>query len=492
MTDDLKARVVRGVGWSALRTWGARLSSFIVFPILARILGPETYGLVALAGVWLMVLDIFSNASFGAAIEQRKDLEPEHLDTVFWAFLGLGVLLTAASILGAPQVAAFFDEPDLTPVVRWLSLGFLMQMTSGVQTSLLRRELRMGALAGSSLGATVIGSGLGIGMALGGFGVWSIVGQRLTTRVLNVVFVWHLSSWRPSWRFSRQHFQDVAGFGFSVMGNRVLYYLNRQVDQLLIGRYLGKVELGYYFTSSRLYTLTNNMLIGTFSQVAMPAMARLQEDPARFRRAYVSVSRYVCVVAFPVFLGLHLLAEEFILVLTGPDWKASIPALQVLALVGVVHALQYVNGAAMMALGRADLRLATQVVHSVVNVVGFFIAVRHGFVAVATAYTVRAWLLLPLDLLISRHIGAVSLKALGIALWPQVLAAIVMAAGVHAMKTTMLETLSPVLRLLLGTGIGATIYVLTIGILDRRLWREGRTLLLEAVGRRRQEEQEPR
>ncbi len=480
MSDQFKAAVVRGVGWSAAQTWGIRLITFIVFPILARILGPEAYGLIALAGVFLTVLDIFSDVSFGAAIEQRQDLEPEHLDAVFWAFLVLGVALTAVSMVVAPFIAAFFDEPVLTSVIRWLSLGFLLQMVSGVQTSILRRDLRMGTLAGVTTAATVVGAAVGITMALLGYGVWSIVGQRLVLRVLSVALIWWQSGWQPRLRFSWPHLRDVLGFGMSMMGNRVLHYLNRQFDQLLIGRVLGKVDLGYYFTASRLYSLVSHMLIGAISQVAMPAMARLQADPPRFRRAYVKACRYICLVAMPVFAGLSLLAEEFILVLTGPDWHASIPALQVLALVGIVHSIQYVNGAAVMALGRADLRLLTQVIHSVINVVGFLLVVRHGFVAVAMAYTVRAWLLLPLDLALGRYLGAVSLRALGASLWPQAIATIAMTAAIWWLRGEFLVDLGALPRLLILTVTGALIYGGLVVAFSRGLVVEARDLIRTA------------
>ncbi|MFN2164962.1 MAG: lipopolysaccharide biosynthesis protein, partial [Anaerolineae bacterium] len=278
----MKVRVVRGLGWSAVQTAGMRLVAFLVYPILARILGPETYGLVALATVYIAALDIFSDVSFGAAIEQRQDLQPEHLDTIFWLFLVLGLALTGVSLAGAPVVARFFDEPAIAAVVRWLSLGFLLQVVSGVQTSLLRRDLRMKRLASYNLASSVIGGVCGIVMAVGGMGVWSVVAQRLVTQATLTLMLWLGSSWRPQWRFSRRHLQDVSGFGLSVMGNRVLNYLNRQFDQLLIGRVLGKVELAYYFNASKLQTLATNMLIGTFSQVAVPAFSRLQDDRPRF------------------------------------------------------------------------------------------------------------------------------------------------------------------------------------------------------------------
>ncbi|MEZ4389351.1 MAG: lipopolysaccharide biosynthesis protein [Candidatus Krumholzibacteriia bacterium] len=476
MTDQFKARVVRGVGWSAVRTWSTRLVTFVVFPILARILGPEAYGLVALAGVFLTVLDIFSDVSFGAAIEQRQDLEPEHLDAVFWAFAALGVFMTGTSIAAAPLVAKFFDEPDLVPVIRWLSFAFLLQMVSGVQTSLLRRDLRMGVLAATALAANVIGAAVGITMALTGRGVWSIVAQRLVLQFLTVALVWWQSHWRPRWRFSLTHLRDVSRFGLSVMGNRVLNYLNKQFDQLLIGRVLGKVDLGYYYTATRLYTLLNNLLIGAISQVAMPAMARLQGDPERFRRSYVKACRYLCLVSLPIFVGLSIVSQDFILVLTGPEWLPSAPALQLLALVGVVHVIQYVNGAAIMALGRADLRLLTQAVHSVVNVIGFLMVVRHGFVAVAAAYTIRAWLLLPLDLAVSRWLGAVSVRALAAAIWPQLIATAAMAGGLLVLRSQVLDTTGVMVRLLATAGAGAVIYGGVISALDRHIWAEMKDL----------------
>ena len=350
MTDDqLKARVVRGVGWSTVQTWGTKLISFLVYPILARLLGPESYGLIALAGVYIEFLNIFSDVSFGAAIEQRKDLRPEHLDSIFWAFLVLGVALTAGSILAAPLSAEFFREPALPPVIRWLSLGFLLQMTSGVQVSLLRRDLRIKTLATCDMVGILVGSSLGIGLALSGFGVWSLVAQRLTNRVVNVGLLWWISTWRPRLKFSRAHLREMAGFGLSVMGARVLHYLNRSLDQLLIGRFLGTVQLGLYYNASRLQTLATGLLIGSYSQVSMPALSRLQDDLPRFRAAFIKTCRFICLVALPAFAGMAVMAPDLIPVVLGDQWLGSVPVLQILALVGLVHAIQYVNGAAMMA-----------------------------------------------------------------------------------------------------------------------------------------------
>ena len=477
MSDQLKGKVVRGMGWSTIQTWGSKLVSFLVYPILARLLGPESYGLVALAGIYIAFLDIFSDVSFGAAIEQRKTVEPEHLDSIFWAFLGLGVVLTAATMVAAPLGALYFDEPRLTDVIRWLSLGFLLQMVCGVQTSLMRRNLRMKTLAGRDLAGILVGSAVGITMAVNGFGVWSIVAQRLVNRSVSTIVLWRLSDWRPQRRFSLVHLRDVAGFGFAVMGSRVLHYLNRWIDQLLIGRVLGTVQLGLYFNATQLNTLATGLLIGAYSAVSMPALARMQDDLPRFRAAFAKSCRFISLAAFPTFAGLSVMAFEVIEVLLGDKWQGSAPVLQLLALVGMIHTIQYVNGAAMMALGRADLRLKLHVILVVINVVAYLAVVKHGIVAIAAAYTIIAYVWAPVETLVNRRLGVVSLRQLWRAIHAQAIATVVMAVGTWYCRARLLDTVEPAPRLAICVGLGAVTYVAVALALDRRLWTDTADLL---------------
>lgn len=493
MTDDLKARTVRGVGWSTVQSWSHQILTFLVYWVLARILGPETYGLIALAGVFITILDIFSDVSFGAALEQRKDLTQDHINAVFWAFLGLGLVLSAIGIAAAPLVAAFFSEPALPPVIRWLSLGFFLQMVCGVQASLLRRDLRIKALTSQTLCSVVVGSAVGVTLALQGAGVWALVAQRLTMRSVAVVMLWRLSPWRPERRFSYRHFREVAAFGFSVMGNRVLSYLNQRLDQLLIGRFLGTTALGLYFNAHRLMSLSTSLLIGSYSQIAMPAFARLQDDPRRFQAAFNKACRFITLVAFPAFTLLAILGDDLIMVFLGQQWQESAPVLQVLALAGIVLAVQYVNGAAMMAWGRADLRLVVLAIHGLGNTIGFLLAVRHGIVAVAAAYTIRAYLLAPLDTWLNHRLGAVAVRGLLRAIRSQALAALVMGVCVWYGKTWLFAEWNGLVRLLVSGICGLIIYATVALLLDRRLWTDCLDLIQHLLpGRKRSAELESR
>ncbi len=472
MHDDLKARTVRGLGWNTIQSWSLRLVGFLVYPILARLLGPETYGLIALAGVFIAILDIFSDVSFGAAIEQRQELAPEHVNAIFWTFLGLGLVLGGGSIAAAPLVAAFFKEPALPPVIRWLSLVFFLKMISGVQTSLLRRELKMKALTSQTLCSVTAGSAVGLTMAFNGWGVWSLVGQRLVTQLISTIMLWRLSPWRPQKQFSSRHFREIAGFGFSVMGNRVLGYLNQRLDQFLVGRFLGTVELGLYFNAHRLMSLATGLLIGSYSQITMPAFAKLQDDLPRIQSAFNQTCRFITLVAFPAFTSMAILAEELIVVLLGEQWRASAPVLQILSLSGMILAVQYVNGAAMMAMGRADLRLILLAIYGICNTIAFMIAVRHGIVAVAAAYTICVFLLAPLDILLNRKLGIVSVRTLLRSIRAQGLAMVVMAAAVLLLKYQLLDGLTELSRLAIGLFSGVLIYGITVVMFERRLWSE--------------------
>lgn len=472
MSDGLKAQTVRGVGWSTVQNWSRQLITFVVYWVLARLLGPESYGLIALAGVFITILDIFSDVSFGAALEQRKDLSAQHINAVFWAFLGLGAVLMAIGMAGAPLVAAFFDEPALPPVIRWLSVGFFLHMICGVQTSLLRRDLRIKELTRQTLYSVIAGSTVGVSLAFLGAGVWALVAQRLVTRSVTVVMLWRLSPWRPQREFSWPHFREIAGFGFSVMGNRILSYLNQRLDQLLIGRFLGTASLGLYFNAHRLMSLFTGLLIGSYSQIAMPAFAKLQDDPKRFQAAFNKACRFITLVAFPAFSLLALLGDDLIILFLGEKWSASAPVLQILAMAGIVLAIQYVNGAAMMAWGRADLRLILLAIHGLGNTIGFLIAVHHGIAAVAAAYTIRAYLFAPLDTLMNRRIGAVSVSGLLRAIRAQAMATVIMAASVWFVKNSLLDDWSRLPRLAVCGILGITLYVSIALALDRKLWAE--------------------
>jgi O-antigen/teichoic acid export membrane protein len=393
---NLRQKAVKGVVWTAIGNWGSQLISFVVFFLLARLLGPEDFGLVALSSVFFAFMQVFLDQGFGQALVQRQTVEREHLDTAFWTNLGIGILLTVLTVAAAEQIAALFKEPDLVPIIRLLSLNFVFGGLNSVQDAILSRELNFKKLTIRSLISISIGGIVGIAMALQGFGVWSLVGQSLANGLAGVITLWTATTWHPKFKFSTKHFKELFTYGINVVGINLLNFLNRRSDDFLIGYFLGSVALGYYSVAYRMLMITSQLMIGTIQKIAMPVFARLQHDPDRLRQAFYQAIQITSLFAFPVFIGLSILSPELIVLAFGEQWKSSIPVMQILSLVGVLYAGFYYNGPMIMALGKPSWNLWLNCLQAVGNVVFFLIAVRWGIVAVAASYVIRSYLLAPI------------------------------------------------------------------------------------------------
>ncbi|MDZ8185818.1 MAG: MOP flippase family protein [Nostoc sp. ChiSLP02] len=408
-SSNIRQKALKGVFWSAIQNWGRQAIAFIVFALLARLLGPETFGLVASATIFLTFVGIFLDQGFSVAIVQRKELETEHLDTAFWTNLGIGLLMTIFGIAAAELVADFFSQPQLVPVIRWLSLSFVIISLSSTQEAIFQRNLDFKPLAVRELVAVCISGAVGVTMAFMGFGVWSLVSQQLVNGLVKVLVLWSASDWRPRFKFSQKHFKDLFSFGINVVGTQILNFINRRSDDLLISYFLGPVALGYYSVAYRLLIIMTQLLTGVTNQVAMPAFSRLQQEPEKLKNAFYKVTQLTSLISFPAFLGMAALAPELVRVLFGDQWLPSIPVMQVLAFIGIVHSVTYFNSTVITAMGKPEWKLKLNLMHSVANVVGFAIAVHWGIVAVAAVYVIRSYLLTPVDLWFIRKLIGIKL-----------------------------------------------------------------------------------
>lgn len=390
---NLGLAAARGLVWTTLRSVSSRVVGSVVFVVLARLLDPKAFGIVALASVFVVLISLLVESGFGEAVIQRKELTPSDLNTAFWVNnaigVGLALLMTAcAGLLSAP-----FDQPELAPVLRVLSLVFVFTALASVPQALLRRELRFRELAFRGFAATFAGGAVGVGMALAGLGVWSLVGQMLTTAVVGTAVLWLACSWRPGRVVSRSSYVELFRFGANIVGERVALFSSRRSDDFLIGLVLGSVALGLYTAAYRILLLMTEVIIWTIEGVAFPVFSRLHGDAGRSKRAFYAVTQLCTAVATPAFLALAVLAPELTRVVLGPQWTGAIPVMQVLALVGIPHAVTYFNKAVVNASGRPNLSLRVAILTGVVNVVAFALVVRWGILAVATSYVVCGYLL---------------------------------------------------------------------------------------------------
>lgn len=469
---NLREKAINGVLWSATQTWGVRVISFLVMIALARLVVPEAFGLVAYATVFIAFAQIFVDQGFSDAIVQFAQLDREHLDTAFWISLLTGGILTVGSYFASGAIAGLFREPQLVPILRWLSPIFVLSALSSVQQAILRRKLAFKALSIRSLAANLISGVVAVIMAFGGYGVWSLVAKLLIAAVVNAVMLWQVSDWRPSFRFSIGRFRQLLVFGIHIVGGNFVDFLSVHSDDFLIGYFLGPVALGYYTLAYNLLIVMTDLLISVPNAVAFPLFSSLQTDAAGVQRAFGQVVRLQSMAAFPIFVGTAALSAELIMQLYGNAWVASIPVLQLLMLIGIVRSAMYIYSSIFRAAGKPSWRFGLYALTAALNVVGFALVVRLGIVAVAASYVIVSYVLMPLYFLLIRRLIGVSIRTHLSHYGPAIISSVVMAGMIYALRTLIWDDVSLPIRLCALVAAGAMTYLLTLRFVHPPAFRQ--------------------
>lgn len=470
---NLREKAIKGVFWTGVQNWGSNLATSIVLLILARLLGVRTFGLVALAGVFIAFLQIFQRQGLAQAVVQRADLKPGHLNAAFWISVASGVVLTVVGVAAADPVAFVLVrwQPKpinvalLASVIRWLSLSFLIAALGNTPQAILRRNLAFKSLAMRSLAASLVGGIVGVAMAFYGFGVWSLVGQRLTSALAGTITLWAACRWWPGIAVSFRHFRDLFGFGVYLMGNETVAFFNRRIPDLLIGAFLGPMALGYYTVGYQLLLIMRRLFTQSISGVALPTFSRLQHDYAQMGQALLTATSMTSLLAIPAFLGMAALAPELVVGLIGEKWNQSVPIMQILAFIGVVQSVTFFNTPVIIACGKPSWALGLGLVNAVANVVVLTIALPWGIVVVAAAFVIRGYAFAPLPLLAVRKLIGLSIGRYFGQLIAPTTGSLVMVVFVYIAKRALADALNLHALLVVCVLIGVLVYTLVIHLI---------------------------
>jgi polysaccharide transporter, PST family len=480
--ENLRGRAAKGVFWTATSNWVDQLTRLLVFAILSRLLEPEAFGLVALAWVFIGFTDVLAEQGLGDALVQRRRLESTHLDTAFWMSMALGLLSGILLAALAVPIAGWLGQDQLALVLVALSFAIPLGSCSLVQRSILRREMDFRALALRTLVGIGIGSVVGVAAAFMGFGVWSLVAQRLVTQIASAAVLWRVARWRPHLNFGYAHFRELFRFGKHVVGFRLLNYFNSNADNFLVGAVLGPVSLGFYTVGYRILRLVIQLTSNLIDSVAFPLYSRLQDKPGRFVRAYYKSSSFAALVAFPVFVSTLVMAPQLTSVLFGSKWDESVPVMRVLAIVGIVRAVTYLNSSTITALGKPSWRVIIVGITTVLNAIAFVAAVRHGIVAVAVAAVVVGYLVTPISYWAVNRLAPINLMEYLRSIRGPAVASVFLAGTMVGLQYV-LGNANELLTLIVVSSAGGLVYIATIQILARPLADEARDLARRALPR---------
>ena len=391
----MRASIASGLAWKVASQVFRQLARVAVVVILARLLTPAEYGLAAMVLVFSALVLIFADLALGAALVQRRELSEADRSTVFWTSAGMGVLFTLAGIAMSWPIAAFYGEPEVQPLFAVLSISFLVTALGTTQSALLNRDMRFRNLELRMMAGTVVGGTAGIVVAAAGGGAWAIIVQQLGIAAASTALLWAFSSWRPRFTYSVESFRSLAGFSANVFGTRVLFYANRNLDNLLIGRFLGPAGLGAYAIAYNVMLMPLARVAQPIVEVLFPAMSRIQDDRPRMAAMWLRANRMIGAITIPAMTGLIIVAPEFVATLFGERWSEATPVIQILAWVGLLQSLQRLNSSVLQACDRTGTLLRYSIVVLVASVVAFVVGLHWGIVGVAAGYAVSSTLVEP-------------------------------------------------------------------------------------------------
>jgi polysaccharide transporter, PST family len=301
------------------------LGQMATLVVLARLLPPSAFGLLAMVAAVGLVLDLLKELGLSSATIQKPDLTHAQVSALFWINAAAGVLLAAGLALAAPLLAAFYGQPDLGPVTRWLALGFALSGFTVQQWALLRRQMRFAAIAGLETAADYAGFAAAIALAVAGEGYWALVAQRLVSPAVLLIGSWAVCRWRPALPARAEGVGELLRFGASVTASGLATALARSFDQILIGWLWGPVTLGLYERTSRLLLLPLNTINAPVYAAGMPALSRLADQPDRYRAMFRQVVQKLGLLTMPTFAVVAVTADWVVEVLFGPAWRDAVP-----------------------------------------------------------------------------------------------------------------------------------------------------------------------
>ena len=343
--------MVRGGFWVFALRITTRLFGLARTIVLARLLAPADFGLFGIALLAMSALETFSQTGFNAALVQKKKDTKPYLDTVWTVQVVRGMLLALIAFAIAPYVAVFFDATAAKPILQVIAFSVLLAGFGNIGLIYFQKELEFHKTFIYQLSGALADMGVAISAAFLLRSVWALVFGLLAGNVVRLVLSYFIHPYRPRIRFNRQQFKQLFGFGKWILGSSVLVFLITQGDDIFVGKLLGATALGFYQLAYRLSNMPATEITHVISQVTFPAYSKLQDDIPKLKEAYLKVLQLTAFLSFPIAGLIFVLAPDFTRIFLGQKWMPSVPAMQALALAGLVRSISATTGPVFQAVG---------------------------------------------------------------------------------------------------------------------------------------------
>lgn len=390
MQNNLKGKAKAAVLWSFFSQFSNQGLSFVIGLILARLLSPSDYGIIAMPMFFLSIAQCFINCGFGSALLRKPDLTEEDLSTAFYFNVVVGVVCYIILFFCSPLIADFFNVPILSDILKITALSTLFGPLQTVHYMLFSRNLDFKTPAKISITSTIVTGLVGIILALYGLGIWALVFQGVAGHLLSLSMVWSFSPWRPKAKWSNESFKYLFGFGSKILGSSILDTIYNNINPMIIGKFYSASDLGYYNKGMGYSTMPHDQVCGIIKSVSFPVLCQLQDDEQKLNDYFRKILRLIIFVLSPLELLLAALARPLVFLLITDKWEPCILILQIMCFAVVFWPIQSFNMSLFEVKGKSDLVLKSNTVIKILGVLIKLVSLPLGIIAICIGNLIHA------------------------------------------------------------------------------------------------------
>lgn len=457
MTESLKDKSINAFLWVLVDKIGGSVANFVVTVILARLLLPADFGLVAMVMVFFEISSSFIQSGFGFALVREKEISEIDKSTTFIFNLVVACALYIALFFAAPAIGLFFNQEILTGIVRVMGLNLIIGSLSIVQVAVLSQRIDFKTQTKVRLLAVIISGVCAVVMALRGFGVWSLVARLGIMELVSVLLLWMVNPWKPALRFSRASFKKLFGFGSKILAEAVIDKFFRNMLQLLMGKFYSSNWLGFYAQANTFCNMAATNFIQVIQKVTYPVLAKLKDDRSKLKDGYRQIITMSTFGIVPVMVLMGVLAEPLIVTIIGEKWLDSAPFLQMLCAAGAVYHFNSINLDMLLVLGRVDLSLKLEIIKKIITAIAIIIGMQFGIYGMVAGQVIATYIALFINTWYSERFLGYALTEQGKDVSRSVGFSLLAGAAVLLMQRNL--EVSGIYLLLWGSGIGITLYL---------------------------------
>ncbi|MEZ4357613.1 MAG: lipopolysaccharide biosynthesis protein [Eubacteriales bacterium] len=452
----MKNKVLSSLVWKLLERGGTQGIQLIISIVLARLLSPEDYGIIALITVFIVIANIFVQSSFNNALIQKKDADEVDFSSVFYLSFIFTILLYLIIFFSAPLIASFYDKPILIQVLRVLALSLFLSPFTSIQNAYIAKKMLFKMLFFSSLGSIIISGSIGIYLAYSGFGVWALVYQQIASQISITIILWFTVKWRPKLLFSLKKVKGLFSYGWKILVSSIINRLDWDLRSLVIGKMYNASMLGYFNRGIQVPELIATNMDSSIQPVLFPVLANEQDDKKRVkeivRRTIVTSS----FIIFPAMIGLAAISEPFVRILLTDKWLPSVPFMQIFCISYAITPIHTANLQAINALGRSDIFLKLEIIKRSISFVILIITMFIGIYAMAIGILISGIISAFVNIYPNKKLLNYSYAEQAKDIFPSLFISLIM--GIAVYRINFLE-LEPMLILIIQIVLGVTIYV---------------------------------